>query len=262
MDRQHLINRMVLIVCVFGLGVALCQSAGASSMKIGYFVLEPHIFPSGPDGKAKGALVDFFKQKIATESGVAIKWIGPLPPTRILHYLKTGELDGVCLLLKSMKRERFLFYADKVIYRAPPVLVFLEGHPLDEIQSMDDIIDLKIGYALGIQPSSFMRSARLKEFDKAPGTDWIKNSLMKLNRGRIDAVHSPDPATILYNSKQMNLRDRIKVLTLPEPPIEFYMAFSKSSSRGRALLEQYNRLAEKMEDVDAVYTEYLRKYTE
>ncbi len=78
---------------------------------------------------------------------------------------------------------------------------------------------------MGIQPRTFMRSARLEKSDKTPGADWIRNTLKKLSRGRIDAAHSPEPGMILYYSKQLNLRDHIKVLTLPEKPIEFIWRF-------------------------------------
>lgn len=71
--------------------------------------------------------------------------------------------------------------------------------------------------------------------------NWLELNLLKLMRGRIDAVHGLNQISTQSQAIKMGIQDQIKVLPLPEPPGEMFIGISKKARLGKQVIRDYNR---------------------
>lgn len=242
--------------------VLLCKPLCAEpiELKMGYFTAAPHLFQS-EDLKHQGALIDFFEQQILQDSNYKVRWYGPYTHARLAKMLESGELDGMALLVKTETRKQFLHYVHAPFYKPNSVMVFLKEHPLNIIKSADDLIGQRIGFLLGIKGTPFLANNVDKlTMDSISGKDWIKRNLLRLVGKRIEAAFCPEMAPIRYEIAKMDISDKIKILPVPEPPIELYFVFSKKSPHGRPLVQLYNERTQDITDSQDKYLELMDSY--
>ncbi|MFO6422089.1 transporter substrate-binding domain-containing protein [Motilimonas sp. KMU-193] len=219
--------------------VLLGSQAMAATVKMGYFNLPPHMY-SDSQGAAQGASVNFVNQ-IFTQMGYEVEWIGPMPYMRLLHYIEEANIDGMPLMQESEKEP--LFYFPKYpYYRPQPVLIVKKSNPLTEIKSIADIKNYQVGFIAGVELSPFMKAHQDQlKIEYLSQQNWLELNLLKLKRGRIDAVYGLNQISTLSQGIKMGMQDEIKLLPLPEPPGEMFIGISKKASLGKQIIRDYNR---------------------
>lgn len=224
-------------------------------LKMGYFAVPPHLFQTN-DNEKRGALIDFFDQQILKDSQFTAQWYGPNTHARLMQMLANGDIDGMALLIKTEEREKFLYYSHTPFYQPQSVMIFLKESTIDTIQSADDLTGQKIGFLLGIKGTPFLSENKDKlTMDSISGKDWIKRNLMRLQAKRIDAVFIPELAVAHDEIAKMNIGEQIKLLNVPEPPLQLYFVFSKKSRYALQILKHFN---DRTTDVEATQKNYLK----
>jgi ABC-type amino acid transport substrate-binding protein len=226
---------------------------------MGYFILPPHSFNNDATASARGALITYF-EAVAKTMGYEVEWVGPLPLPRLTDYLKKGdEIDGTVSFPKFPTFETFLYYPDTHVYLGQPILIVRMDNPLTEIRSIDDIR----GYRIGLFKSASGRSTPLLDdhrdvimMDELGGDMWIEQNMEKLVTGRLDALFDRQQYSMPFVAAKLKLDTRINVLSIPAPPTPMYIVFSKTSAKGKILLQRYNAT---IGQINLMYEELLKK---
>ena len=226
----------------------------AEPVRVGYFAVPPHVIEE--DGSITGACVDFFEKKIAPQMGVTVIWSKKtMSIPRILIEFQNKRLDACLVMAKNVEREKISYYPKVSFIESGPVLALLKDHPLKEVKTLDDILNLNIGYGQGAYLSPFMRDERIK-FNKISRPDWIEFNFKRLIHGRIDAFYLPERPTMLYLAKKNNAEEDIKIINLPERT-KLYTIFSRNLNEN--LVKRYEQAFRKV-DGEATYLKFLSKY--
>ena len=230
-----------IIVCI---SLLLCLVWGAPALsaetiRIGYFSAPPFAFKDKQTDALKGASVDFLEKFIAPQMGVEIIWAEKaMSVPRLMSMLENHELDAAAYLGFRQDRLSILTYPIHPYYETQPVLAFLKDHPIERIQTIDDIAGLKIGYSSKSFLSPLMRDNRIN-FEFVTTGNTILLNLRKLLDKRIDAQYQPESPILLYYAKHLHAEDKIKILRLPEKKIKVYTAFSRKSDN--TLAQRFDR---------------------
>lgn len=234
------------------------NSLFSKSFTISYFVVPPHIIYDYETEEVSGAAFDFLNQRIAQEMGVSFIWeIEPIPVPRQLRMLKKGQIDASIIFAKNAERSRIAHYPQSSLYDSRPVLALLRCHPLNQVNTVDDILDLDVGYNHQGYLSPFMKDKRI-HLSKISHKDWITQNIRKLLKRRIDAMYVVEAPPIIYAAKQYDSLDKIKLVYLPEPKIPIYTVFSRKSAPG--LGDKYDTAFERVGGRRTYYKEFLGKY--
>ena len=234
------ITIFVLTFCMCSFGFA--QMSGAETIIMGYFDLKPHMYQCEATGKVKGASVAYF-ERIAEKMGCTVKWVGPLPFSRLIFDLTCKKIiDGTPLMSMTEERKPIFCYPNHFYYLCKPNLIVRSNNPLKKITSVDDLKKMTIGQFSKAANSRFItQNHAALTFDiVSAGLTLFENQLNKLINKRIDAIHTLDEYTLLFTAKRMNIDDQVKILFLPESPWPFYTVFSKTP-RGKMLTEKFDR---------------------
>ena len=214
----------------------------AESIRVGYFIIPPYVMKAESDTKPKGALVDFFEERVAPEMGLNVIWAEEATSLqRQLFQLEHHELDAGVILAYKPERGRFLDYPRNPFFETSPSLALLKSHPLQKIRKVEDILGLRIGCFGNSYLSPFMRDKRIK-LEFVYTDDATVLVFRKLLAGRIDAHYQLGVPALLYLAKMFDAEDKIKILRLPEKAV-VYTAFSKKA--GGDLAARYDRAFEK-----------------
>lgn len=231
----------------------------ADKIKMGYFNLIPHIFYNTTTKKLEGASFDYFTS-VAAAMTYEVEWIGPLPFPRLIHFLKTGTVDGSLMMNKNPERESFLLYPEKPYHWVQRVLVVRKENKLNKINSINDVLGYRIGFMEDAHLSPFIKDNRDKIIlELIGGKDWVTQNLLKLSIGRLDAVYDLNAETMRFAAKQLNMNDTIKILAVPEPPGGVNVVFSRAAPQGRVLLDLYQQEVNKSK---LNYSDFLMPYIE
>jgi len=104
----------------------------------------------------------------------------------------------------------------------------------------------RVGFLQGGNLTKFITEHKdVLKMEYIPGQNWTKSNLLKLMKGRLDAVYDLNENTMLYEAKVLGIQDQIKIVLLPEPPGELFTVFSKKSEKGKTLVEKYNSVSAK-----------------
>ncbi len=228
----------LLIAGIFQIGY---QTAGAETIRMGYFEIKPHMYTAEDTGLPAGAAVIYF-ERIAKKMGCDVAWVGPLPHARLISYLEKGKfIDGDPLISKTSDREKFLYYPENSFYLAKPNFVVKSNNPLTRIDSADDVKGYVVGQFSKAANSKFVsENASLFKFEIISGGGYtFEQHLKKLLANRVDAIHTLDEFSIIYEANKSNMDAQIKILYLPEPPLSFYSVFCKNE-RGKTLAQKYD----------------------
>jgi len=124
-------------------------------------------------------------------------------------YLEKGEvIDGDPIISKTSQREKFLYFPENSFYFAKPNFVVKKNNPLTRIDSADDVKGYVIGQFSKAANSKFVsENESLFTFEIISGGEFmLKQHLKKLLLDRVDAIHTLDPFSIMYEAKKLNTR--------------------------------------------------------
>jgi ABC-type amino acid transport substrate-binding protein len=220
--------------------LALTHAIHAETVRIGVFTHYPIVMQNPADGRPDGPGVEYAKA-VARALGYEPE-TRLLPVSRIISYLKNGELDMAIGFGMTEERKAYLLYADEPSIVYHPSITVLSGHRLGEISSVNDLAGMKIGYLLGAYTGSFFKGAQAVEFDLISGDRWIEQNLGKLLLGRIDGILDQNDYSCIAAARRKGVEDKVKVLRLPVEGVKSYVVFSKASPKGTRLLRAFNEL--------------------
>lgn len=246
-----MISWFLVLYSTFFIGLA-----SAKTLNIGYFNVAPHIFYDEHTKQLRGSLYDFFNDHIAKELGVNFKWNAkPMSIPRQFVALREGKLDICLVFAKNSEREQFLYFPENSFFSSRPSLTFLKGHPISKVDSIEDIMNLNIGYMSKGFISPFMRDGRVK-FTKITNASAIRQNFKKLLSGRVHAVYNPESPPLIYHAMKMKVEDKVKYIYLPEK-VPLFTVFSKKLDR--ELVDKYDKIFNKINGKKK-YLELLAKY--
>jgi len=236
---------------------AVKNETAENELQVSWFENPPHIFIDKESGKLTGAVYDLLEQKIAPKMNVKLVWDkeGTSIPRQTANFEANTKPFAAALLTKNPERESISICSEKPFFNSQTAIAIKKDNPLNEIKKVDDILDLKIGYAEKSFISEFMKDSRV-QFDFVPASNYHETNLKRLISDRIDAVYAPDKAALLALIEQMELEDDIKIIDLPENKAGFYVVFSKAASN---FAEKYNEAVKDM-DLEKEYLDMLAKY--
>jgi polar amino acid transport system substrate-binding protein len=251
MKRQLLAVFLITILVV----IMTCPILAINTIKLGYWVDEPQIFVNGAlDNHPKGALVDYWEKYIAPQMDVAIEWVGPLSLNRLQNSLDEGSIDASVLLAKNPERAQKFLFPSSSFTEMQPGLALLKSNPLNKIEKVADISNLKIGYMTGGVITPFMKDPSFK-LDLITSNDHLFQNMQKLLTGRIDAVYHPELIIMKYVFSKHSDINNFRFLPLPEPSISLYSVFSKKANP--EFIKKYEVANEKLK---ANYANLLKQY--
>jgi len=229
----------------------------AETLTLGYFVLGPHIYASA-DGKALGPLPEFLTEHIGPAMGVKFSLVN-MPLARILKDMKEGRIAGAALFGFTKARGLVFAYPNNSFISMHPVLVVLNKHPLTKVESVDDISHLSIGYVKDAIVSPFMQNGGIVFTDIYGSNTWERN-IQRLLKGHIDAAYSPIEVNMSYVASKLNMRDKVRIMRLPEAPMKLYSLFSKHEQFIHAnLAKRYDEAFERI-DGNAIYNNIFTRH--
>lgn len=210
-------------------GWAVCIPAGttAQTLTVGYFISEPRMFP-GPTGAAAGVNIEYMKA-IAHRMGIKQVTFTVLPLKRLLEDLKDGKIDASLAQVKTPEREKLYVFPRNPLYTSQPGLVVMRSGPVKKIETIDDILGIRIGYSGGAALTPFMQNDRL-QVQYLYQIDAGEAQIRQLALGRIDAVFTPSTWTMAYYVKKYGDERTMTILPLPDSPVGWYTAFSAQAA--------------------------------
>ncbi len=197
MKRASII--ILTIIWFFALELPLL----AQEMKIGYNHLVTYAEVQEDLGKPLGVLVDYWTT-MAEKMGVSIKWVGPLPPQRILSYLKQKKIDAVYLASKNKERERLGLFSEKPIMKKQSIVCLRKLSPITKVGNWSDLRYLKkIGALHGYRITGQLEKD-YPELNLVIMTHekFVSDSLSFLIAGKLDAFIFPNKNNVLLESKK------------------------------------------------------------
>ncbi|MGL4318055.1 MAG: substrate-binding periplasmic protein [Pseudomonas sp.] len=226
MDLRH----KLLLLC-FMLGACRAPAACAQDFAVGYFELPPHAMRATPD-QPQGLAIEYFRH-IAGRMGLEHVTFNQYPLPRLLKMLEEGHLQMILIMGKTAERETRFHYPSSPMLTTSPVLAMLKQHPLQQIRGIEDLLPLKIGVW---QEGYFSPLLRNKQLHLAPlsGDQVVLKGLRMIVAGRIDGFYFPDIYSAKSEARKYGLLGQLKILPLPEQPVELYSIFSKSSAVANA----------------------------
>lgn len=242
-DMCMLLRGILLIAVFMSLPATSCLAA--ETLNMGYFNLPPHQYVAKEaKHKVEGVSIRYF-EKLAHAMGYSVNWVGPLPLPRLTQRLKTDNyLDGTVGFPKYPSFESFLFYTDIPVYLGQPTFVLLKSNPLNRIETIGDIKNYRIGLvksASGKYTPLIDENRNVLHVEELGGDTWIRQNIVKLLHGRLDALFDRQQYSIPYVAAKLGSEDRIKIISAPAPPTPMFIVFSKCSKRGKILVEQCNQ---------------------
>jgi ABC-type amino acid transport substrate-binding protein len=130
---------------------------------------------------------------------------------------------------------------------------------MKKINAADDVKGYVIRQFAKANHSKFVKdNFNIFKFDIiSGGKNLFEQNLKKLIFGRIDAIHTLDEFTLLYEARRLKLDPYVKILFLPEAPLPFYSVFSKNE-KGKMLKEKFDAAMEEAGFKSEDYIELVR----
>lgn len=226
----------------------------AQHVSVGISIVEPWKFEK--DGKLQGAGYELF-QAIASELNLQVKYI-ILPFKRALELMKSGEIDIMFGLLKTVERQEYIHFVEPP-YKLKSNKAFYVLHGGErKITSHEDLYKLRVGVKIGAK--YFARFDNDRNIYKDGVSEYDEN-IKKLLLGVIDTfVCTASQADYLI--KELGLGD-----TITKASYEYkdgnptYVGISKQSSI-MSMKDTITGVVEKMVKngtVDKTFKAYFKK---
>lgn len=226
-----LLCRVILLACLCFSAPFAAQAGGQASqdapaqLRLGFFLAPPHAYTL-PSGRSGGAAVDLLVRHIAPRMGIPVEVVGPYPFARLLHDFDARKLDGILMLSRSPERELLFTFPETPFHSMSPSLAVADASPLTEFTPETRLEGKRVGTILGAWiPKILLTSgARL---DPTIGDSSTALNLQKLIGGRVEAVYSPDAATLKEVIRRMPHAPAIRILPIPAPRLAVYTVFAR-----------------------------------
>lgn len=241
-----------------GLGVpspnVVNAETGIKEVQIAFFNVPPHIYLDEKTGQVKGAVYEFLENHMAPAMKVKFVWDAqPSVIPRQIELMDQKEYASACLAYSPERAQKFNI--SEVPYMAgKSTLVVLKSNKLNKITKVEDLFDMKIGFGNAFI-SPFMKNDKIK-FEIVSAPNFNELNFKKLENKRIDAVYTPDKASLLFFMKEMNLAQEYKLLDIPETPSKYHVVFSQSLKN---VADRYNKAFKEL-DGSKLYLKILGKY--
>lgn len=233
----------LVVVALVGLAMASWGWADEKPrLRVSYYEMEPYVIVHKGTGEIGGAAVEFMRD-VGREMGYEVVFDSrPSTMNRQFERLESGRTDACLIFVKTPEREKFCYYPREDFHFDASHLVVRKDSPIERFESVEQLVGLKIGYLDGAFRIPLMQDERLT-FEYLSSSNSKMQNLRKLMSGRIDAVYSPDSASVLAVARTLGVDSGIRLVRLPGSS-SFYQVFSKKSDP--TLVEKYNRAVEKL----------------
>lgn len=211
----------------------------AEEIKVGFSQLSNLIEMNENSRIPTGPLADYW-EGIAEKMGVSIKWIGPMPSTRLILSLKNHTIDAVAVASKNKKRQEIGIFAAKPIFLEKTVVCLRKEMNIQKIATWSDLESLsKIGTIHGHRLSKYLASKYPQlRLAMIKNKDLVNFSLLKLTNGELDAFIYPGRMGLMEALKKLGLESRIEVIDAPVQPVSYFAFFARPRMD---LVEKYNK---------------------
>ncbi len=218
---------LLLIASILLVFPLLPADVRAEGFQVGYFQVSPHAMPD-VQGNAQGVAVAYFK-RIAEKMGLSDVHFRLFPLQRLLMALEHNQVDMSLLFARNPGREAAFVYPERPFCYTQPSIAVPAAHWLRTVESVAPLLALSIQESAGAYRSAFIQDPRI-QLEPMHGDDYTPRCFSKLLLNRIDACYQPDHYPLVFEANKNQYDSRIRVITLPEPPIGLYSVFSKQSA--------------------------------
>ena len=133
---------------IYAFCLLLCDAVSAADvLRVVCFKYPPNLVDDrlgASAGTPKGAIVNVWENYIGPKAGLKIQWIGPVPFSRAMKMLESGEADAIQHLSKTPDREAKFIFSKKPIMWGRSGLLLLKSDPIVGIKDLSMIGDRKI----------------------------------------------------------------------------------------------------------------------
>ncbi|MDG0818035.1 transporter substrate-binding domain-containing protein [Bdellovibrio svalbardensis] len=215
-------NRLTLCTLILSLLLACSSEARDDSITVGYFDLPPH--GTLKNGKEVGAALEYF-DIIAKQMGVRFHYIQE-PLSRLLVDKK---IDLILYLGKTPAREKTHVFFPNPLFKMQGSITVRNDNPILVINHIEDLKHMKISIWQEGYLSPLLTADHLT-LEKMTGDNVTERSLRKVLSGRSQGFYSPELLSVTYAIKKLGLTEKLRIMNLPEKPVELSPAFSKASA--------------------------------
>ena len=223
----------VLVLLVLSV---LTPLAAADSLRVGYFDLPPHT-PLPEQAGSEGTAIAYFG-KIAERMQLSEVSYQRYPLPRLLQMLQQGKLDMALILAKTPEREAALVYPAQPFAVVQPLLLVAHQHPLQQVETVEQLLPLRLGAWQDGYRSPMLRDPRLK-LQTLSSNNVLIQSLHMIQAGRLEAFYYPDDLAVRYQVQHQGMQDRVRLLPLPKEEMQLYSVFSRAAAS--RYLQRYER---------------------
>ena len=225
-------------------------------IKIAYFNVPPFIIYDKEEKKLTGALYEFLEQHMGSEMGVKFVWErSPSSIPRQLDSIENRSVDAIALLTYSPERAQKYAFTTIPYMVSSPAIAVLKSNKIEKVEKVEDILSLKIGYARDSYLSPFMRDERIN-LELISSSNFVEQNMHKLMLSIIDAVYTPDVVSLLSVVRELEYKDDIKVIKLPEKGSAFHVVFAKDLE---PVAVRYNEAFDRI-DGEKIFLQIMSKY--
>ena len=238
--------------------ILFCDTSFAEQeIKITYFNNSPFIIYDEEERKVTGgALFEFLEQHMGPEMGVTFKWgRSPSPIPKQLESIENGSADAIALLAHTHERQKKYAFTAIPFFMPSPAIAVLMSNKLEQVDNVEDILSLKIGYARDSYLSPFMRDERIN-LKLITSSNPHEQNIHKLMLGSVDAVYTPDISSLLGVLRELKYEDDIKIVKLPENKSKCHVVFAKDLE---AVAVRYDEAFRKI-DGERIFMQIMSKY--
>ena len=231
-------KKLFVLYCVLFCFLCFSSSLYAEEIRVGYSNLSKLIEKHDGEQKPVGPLVDYW-ENMAVAMGVSIQWVGPLPSTRVVSYLKNKKIDAIYIASKNAEREAMGLFPEKPIFVKQPIICFPKGKIPLKLETWDDLQSLK---KIGVVNGHRLAMSLLKNYPNLP-LALIKDqypvefALKNLAKGELDAFIYPGRTGLVDAIKKLGIGEQIAVVNAPVSEKAYFVFFA---STRKDLLEKYN----------------------
>ncbi|MBU1282666.1 MAG: transporter substrate-binding domain-containing protein [Gammaproteobacteria bacterium] len=240
-------------VFIFFALILLAPLVSADSLRVGYFDLPPHT-PLPGQVDTEGTAIAYF-EIIAERMQLNEVSYQRYPLSRLLQMLQRDQLDMALILAKTPGREAVLVYPTQPFVEVQPLLLVARKHPLQRVDSVEQLLPLRLGAWQDGYRSPMLRDPRL-QLQTLSSSNVLNQSLEMLQAGRLEAFYYPDDLAVRYQVQHLGMQDRIRLLPLPKEHMQLYSVFS------RAAAERYLKPYERAQAEVATQQGYAEFFTE
>jgi ABC-type amino acid transport substrate-binding protein len=167
-------------------------------------------------------LIFEYVDDILRSAGMPLQYSG-VSINRAVELLRTRQVDVVVSLYKTAERSKFVRYSQKPLLALPDGVCTLSPLRQKALSSQS-----RLGYVQGTvvpQELQFMVQSPVS------GENSQLRMLQMMEKGRLDAIHSPMPAVMILAAHLAGLNLKQYCYELKDYRRHVYLAFSKSTSR-------------------------------